>query len=481
MPKNAVIYARYSSTAQRDVSIDDQIQACKQFAVQQGYTVINTYADRAISGTTDQRPAFQQMISNSRRKLFKIVLVYKQDRFARNRYDAAIYKKRLQDNGAQVISAMEPVPEGSGGLILEAIYESMAQQYSENLSQNTLRGMNSNAQRCLANHQAPLGYLIDPDTHKYVIDQKIGPLVTQAFSMVANGATTNDVRKYFLKYGVSRPIGSYYHMLCNECYTGVYKWGSTRVPGGMPALISPETWQAVQSTRKARKAKPAAAAYKYLLSGKVTCADCGAPMCGEYAQGRRGKIYFYYNCNNHKKGRCQAKPIHTDDLEKTVLRAIVSRLHSDRLVDDIISQAMQIQAQETNVSTIALLQDKLKDTTKRRDNLIQALEMGIMSATTQSRLAELETQITVFTTQLESEKIKAPAISAEALRKFLLSFRTGDISDPGYAAILVKTFCHQVAVAADKIYIGFAPLKQGFEFDTNWWPRRDSNPRPFGS
>lgn len=481
MSKNAVIYARYSSTAQRDVSIDDQIQACKQFAVQQDYTVINTYADRAISGTTDQRPAFQQMISDSRRKLFKIVLVYKQDRFARNRYDAAIYKKRLQDNGAQVISAMEPVPEGSGGLILEAIYESMAQQYSENLSQNTLRGMNSNAQRCLANHQAPLGYLIDPATHKYIIDPKIGPLVTQAFAMVANGATTKNIRNHFLKYGVTRPISSYYHMLHNECYTGVYKWKNTRVPGGMPALVTPETWQAVQATRKTRKEKPAAAAHKYLLSGKVVCADCGTPMCGEYAQGRRGKVYFYYNCNNHKKARCQAKPIHTDDLEKTVLQAIVTRLHSDQLVNDIVDQAMAIQARETNAHSIALLQDKIKDATRRRDNLVQALEMGIMSVTTQSRLQALETEIEALTAQLQTEKIKAPAISAEALRNFLLSFRRGDISDPGYAAILVKTFCHQVAVAADKIYIGFAPLKQGFEFDTTWWPRRDSNPRPFGS
>ena len=128
---NAVIYARYSSDKQRDVSIEDQIRECTEYAQANSLTVIKTYADRALSGTTDERAQFQLMIKDAAKKQFTRVLIYKTDRFTRNRFDAAIYKKKLKDYGVKVVPVKEPIPDGPGGVVMEALYESMAQMYSE--------------------------------------------------------------------------------------------------------------------------------------------------------------------------------------------------------------------------------------------------------------------------------------------------------------------------------------------------------------
>ena len=95
----AVIYARYSSDSQREASIEGQLRDCKDYAEKNGITVVGTYIDRAYSAKTDNRPEFQQMIKDSDKKLFDIVLVWKLDRFARNRYDSARYKATLKKNG----------------------------------------------------------------------------------------------------------------------------------------------------------------------------------------------------------------------------------------------------------------------------------------------------------------------------------------------------------------------------------------------
>ena len=94
---------------------------CTTFAERNGYTIIGTYADRAISGTTDNRPQFQKMIADSKRKLFDFVIVWKFDRFARDRFDSANYKHKLKENGVKVISAMEVIGDGDESVIMESL------------------------------------------------------------------------------------------------------------------------------------------------------------------------------------------------------------------------------------------------------------------------------------------------------------------------------------------------------------------------
>jgi DNA invertase Pin-like site-specific DNA recombinase len=141
----AVIYARYSDSHQRDESIEGQIRECTDYAKYNNITIIGTYIDRAVSAKTDNRPEFQRMIRESTKGLFNIIIVWKLDRFARNRYDSAHYKSTLRKNGVKVVSAKESISEGPEGIILESMLEGMAEYYSAEFSEKIHRGQKENA------------------------------------------------------------------------------------------------------------------------------------------------------------------------------------------------------------------------------------------------------------------------------------------------------------------------------------------------
>ena len=128
--KNAVIYARFSSHAQNEQSIEGQLAECRAFAERNNLRIVREYIDRALTGTTDKRPDFLQMIEDSKRKGFQFVIVYQLDRFARNRYDSATYKAKLKKNGVRVLSAKENITDDASGILIEGVLESMAEYYS---------------------------------------------------------------------------------------------------------------------------------------------------------------------------------------------------------------------------------------------------------------------------------------------------------------------------------------------------------------
>jgi DNA invertase Pin-like site-specific DNA recombinase len=159
----AVVYARYSSDGQREESIEGQLRECKEYAERHNITVIGTYIDRALSAKTDNRPEFQKMISDSARKQFEAGIVWKLDRFARNRVDSATYRAILKRNGVRVVSAKENISEGPELMILEAMLEGIAEYYSAELSVKVKRGQKENALKCKANGSIPFGYKVNSD------------------------------------------------------------------------------------------------------------------------------------------------------------------------------------------------------------------------------------------------------------------------------------------------------------------------------
>ena len=140
-----VIYARYSCHNQTEQSIEGQLADCEKFAERQGLIVVDRYIDRALTATTDKRPQFQKMIGDSAKNLFDIVLVWKLDRFSRNRYDSAIYKRRLRNNGVKVMSAMENITDTPEGVLMESVLEGFAEYFSRDLAQKVKRGMHETA------------------------------------------------------------------------------------------------------------------------------------------------------------------------------------------------------------------------------------------------------------------------------------------------------------------------------------------------
>ena len=197
----AVIYARYSSDSQREESIEGQIRECTEYANRNGMTILRSYIDRALSARTADRPEFQNMIRDSEKGLFDIVLVWNIDRFSRDRYDSAHYKHLLKKNGVKVVSAKENISDGPEGIILESMLEGYAEYYSAELSEKIHRGQRENALKGRNNGGGiPLGYLLGSD-QKLVIDPVIASLVEEIFRHYADGETVRSIVEDFNNRG----------------------------------------------------------------------------------------------------------------------------------------------------------------------------------------------------------------------------------------------------------------------------------------
>lgn len=259
----AVIYARYSSDNQTEASIEGQLRECMEFAERAEIDVIGNYIDRALTAKTDNRPEFQKMIKDSYKHAFDCIIVWKLDRFARNRYDSAHYKSLLKKNGVKVISAKETIGEGSEGILLESVLEGMAEFYSAELAEKVSRGMTENVLKGICNGgQVTFGYKVNAE-HCYEKDELTSPIVEQIFEMYSDGYKIKEIVDYLNGHNIrtykngKMTINIVQRMLSNRRYIGEYKFQSTVVPNGIPAIISEELFNRVQEILAKNKRSPA--------------------------------------------------------------------------------------------------------------------------------------------------------------------------------------------------------------------------------
>ena len=266
----AVIYARYSSESQREESIEGQLRECYAFARKNDISIVGEYIDRAFSAKTDRRPDFQKMIKDSAKKTFNLIIVWKLDRFARNRYDSAFYKAGLKKNGVKVISATESISEGSEGILLESVLEGMAEYYSADLSEKVIRGHTENALKCKYNGGTlPLGYMTDKDQN-YHIDPLTAPFVIEAFRNYDEGMTMSEIAAILNQHEIKNSrdgqmsLNNVANMLKNRRYTGEYRYRDIVIPDGIPQIIPTELFDRVQE--KIEKNKKAGNARRKVLA-----------------------------------------------------------------------------------------------------------------------------------------------------------------------------------------------------------------------
>ena len=226
--KKAIIYARYSSERQTEQSIEGQLRVCQEFAEREGITITGEYIDRAISGTTDHRPQFQRMMADCPRLDIEYVIVYKLDRFARNRYDSAIYKAKLKQNGIRLLSAMEKITDSPEGIIMEGLLEAMNEYYSAELSQKIKRGMRENVIKGkTTGGNIALGYRIGADKRFEIVEEQ-AVIVRKIFQMYAEGSTFAEIITELNSMGLKTSRGNPYNkssisrILSNERYIGRY-------------------------------------------------------------------------------------------------------------------------------------------------------------------------------------------------------------------------------------------------------------------
>ena len=415
-----------------------------------GITIVGTYIDRAYSARTANRPEFQRMVKDSERRLFDIVLVWKLDRFARDRYDAAHYKHILQKNHVKLVSATEPISDSPAGIMMESMLTGMAEYYSAELSEKIVRGMTENVLKGKYNGGTiPIGYVIDAERH-FQIDPLTAPFVVEAFKRYAEGVTMKEVLDWLNRQGVKTgknhafTYNSVHTLLTNRRYMGENRFQDIVMPDAIPVIVEKELFDRVQEKMAKNRRAPARhkAEDDYLLTTKLFCGMCGSMMFGECGTGRNKTVHHYYKCAKAKRTHiCKKKTVRKVWLEDLVVNATMEMLQDDQAIDAIVEIVMQLQDQEN--TTLPLLEKQLKETETGIQNMLNAIQTGILTSSTKERLEALEAQKKELEIRITEEKLVNTFVNAIYLYddKILLTFnykegtKTISLDDVAFLAV----------------------------------------------
>ena len=428
-----VIYARYSSDNQREESIEGQIRENTAYAKRNGIEIVGTYIDRAVSAKTDNRPQFQQMVKDSAKKGFDVVIVWKLDRFARNRFDSAKYKAALKKNNVRVISATEAISEGAEGIILESVLEGMAEYYSADLSEKVTRGLTENALKCKFNGgNIPYGYFVDAEQH-YQIDPTQAPLVLEIFRRYAGGESIVSITSDLNARGIRTAKGNRFNksslkrMFANRKYIGEYHYRDVVLPDSMPAIIPKELFDRVTVRVAQNKHNPSKskAPETYILTTKLFCGTCNSMFVGESANKPNGVIYRYYKCASAKRRECDRRALRKDWIEDRVIKLTMEAISNDAVIEKMADSAMMLLSEGNEV--IPVLEAQLKTVQNAIHNIVQAIEQGVFTRSTKMRLDELEAEENKLKQSIREEVAKQPTVTKEMILFVLRRFRDLDM------------------------------------------------------
>ena len=468
---NAVIYARYSSHGQTEQSIEGQLHDNYEWAKQQGITVIGEYIDRAMTGTKDRRTDFQRMINDAAKRQFELVIVWKLDRFARNRYDSIIYKARLKKYGIKVVSVKENISDTPEGIILEGLLEAMAEYYSANLAQNVRRGQRENiAKGIYCGGAVTYGY--KALNGKVVPDEKTAPIIRYVFEQYAKGVPKKLIIQELSDRGIRGKNGaplsysSFQRALSNPTYIGQYKYNGQIVPGIAEPLIDDETFAKVQERLKATSRRPAAAKAKveYLLQGKAYCGYCGLPMVGESGRSHTGNTYNYYACAKKKKTHtCKKKNERKDFIEwyvvEQTIQYVLTAEHAARIAKAVVSEYKK----EFSDTRITELEKALVQIDRELDKLVDALTEApkVAHRKIYDRMEILEAQRVDVETDISRLRIaQAIRLTETEVRAWITQFCTGDLTDSEFRKRIIDVFINSIYLYDDRIII-FYNIKGG--------------------
>ena len=461
---NAVIYARYSSHGQTEQSIEGQLRDNHAWAVQHGITIIGEYIDRALTGTKDQRPDFQRMIEDAAKRQFEMVIVWKLDRFARNRYDSAIYKARLKKYGVKVVSVKENITDSPEGIILEGLLESMAEYYSANLSQNIKRGQRESvAKGTWCGGKVPYGYR--NVNKKLVVDDKEAEIVRYVFRQYADGVSKKDIVQELTKRGIrtrdGKPmtINTFTRVLTNPAYTGRFTYNGETIPDLSERLIDDETFARVQKHIQKNAHAPGAFTAKvdYLLSGKVYCGHCGAAMIGASGTSKTGAIYNYYTCVNKKrKHSCKKKNERKDFVEWYVVEQTLLYILAPSRAAHVAKAVVREYKKEFSDSRIDDLEKALRQIDRELEKLVDAIvdSPKVAHKKIYERMEVLEEQKADMEADLSRLRVAQEIQLTEAeVRVWLKKFCTGDPMDEEFRKRIIDVFINSVYLYDDRLVV----------------------------
>ena len=461
---NAVIYARFSSHNQREQSIEGQLHDCYEYAKRYDLNIVGEYIDRAISGMTDERPDFQRMILDASKKQFQRIIVWKLDRFARNRYDSALYKHKLKQYGVRVVSAMENVGEGDESILLEALLEASAEYYSLDLKKKIKRGQRENISKGLwCGGSVAYGYKVVDG--KLRPDEKTAPTIRYVFEQYAAGVPMKDIIGELTARGIRSQRGgklthtTFSRALVNPVYIGKYKYKGEIVEGLAEPLIEEDLFNRVQQRVKANAHAPAAskAIVEYHLQGKAFCGHCGSPMTGESGRSKTGDMHHYYTCSARKrKHTCQKKNEKKSPLEQFVVDQTIKYVLAPSRTKAIAKAVIAKYDQEFSGSKIEELEKAIRQYNRELDKLVDTLVDAprVAHKRIYEKMENIEAQKNALENDLAKMRIANDIRFTEAeVITWLKQFCIGDISDPDFRHNIIDAFINSVYVYDDRIVI----------------------------
>lgn len=460
--KNVVIYARFSSDAQREESIEVQVDICTKYAEQNGYTIIEKYIDKAKTGRNDKRDGLQRLLMDSTKKQFQAVLVYSINRFGRNMYDSVLNEQKLKKVGVKILSATEQFSEGAAGNMHRNMMMAFAQFYSDDLSEKVKDAMVANAAKGKFNGGTiPLGYKNNGE-NVLVVDEERAAIVTKIFEMYADGCRVVDIADYLNERQIRTASGALFNknslhsILKNKKYIGIYTYDEVEIADGIPRIVSDELFYRVAEIleRNKKNAGHNKAKIEYLLTTKLFCGHCRAPMVGVSAKSKTGRIYYYYSCNNSRLKICHKKNAPKEKIEDLVIKKCRELLTDDNIAKIAKEVAAATEAAQDKSEQI-YLKRKLKEIDKAIENLMRALESGQNIDLISERITAKRKERTGIERDLAIEIQKHVTLSETEIRFFLTSLKSGDINDLKYRKTLIKIFVNSIYLFDDRMTIIF--------------------------
>lgn len=502
----AAAYCRFSSSNQREESIDAQLRAIYKYMDEHEYTPVGDYIDMALTGTNTDRPNFQRMIEDAKKGLFDVVIVHKMDRFSRNVRDTLNIESELALYGVKVISVIEQFSDTPEGQLQQIIQLGVGQYYSQNLAREVMKGLKENAFKAIHNGGiAPLGYDVDPETKKYIINEHEASGIRIMFEKIIQGWSYRELAEYLNLLGYRTKIGnkfsansSFYDLLTNPKYKGEYVFNRSvskpkqigmkrshrknkneeeiiRIPNGVPAIVDEETFELVQKLLKQRRRSKGQHKAKevYLLTGLVECAECGSAYHGSSRIGGRNKSkYVSYRCSKRKKleNPCKCKEINKTLLDEFVVNQLYTTLLNQTNLEQLLEEVnVKLKQKYTDMNQdLPQLQKQLDEVNQKISNLVQAIAMGGLGSldTITQEIQRLEHDKVKLTELVQENQVKKESLTLtlEQLKQVLDESKQYMLSNhDDMVKYILSRFIHKIIIGNETIIVDYN--YGGFYFD----------------
>ena len=426
----AVIYSRYSSDQQRATSIEDQQRNCRKRADSEGWEIISSFADAAISGSDAKRPEYQRMLAAAGE--FQVLLIDDLSRFARDSVEQERAIRRLEFQGVRIIAVSDGYDSQSKARkIHRGMKGLMNEVFLDDLREKVHRGQEGQALKGYWNGGRPYGYRLRPvlDPSRFdpygqpvrvgtvlEIDPEQAAIVVGMFERFADGASCLSISRELNERGVASPGSTWRRkvrrcrgwmqsavrsILKNPLYTGRQRWNASQYlrdpdTGKDRRRARPESeWKVNQDeslriigdalfesaqartrvTSKGDARLKTGGRAKYVLSGLLTCEICGS----KYVMA--DKTHYY--CSSHASGRACANTtrVRRDALEAQLLidnDSPVGGLLAPERVARMAAELEQLYAEHLRQSTAraAEMPKELRELTARIERLRERLRAG---------------------------------------------------------------------------------------------------------